>query len=388
MRCFGRCWVISLIELEMFKCFRLLNLPVSALTLLSGTNASGKSTVLQALVLLHQTILDHEWSTRLQLNGSALQLGTVSDVIDKVHGRREFRLGLVDAEVVVNWVFSCADDKQAMSAVVDSIAINGECYASPQRLRHLFPEDFPPGAALAERLLRLTYLTAERIGPRDSYQLQDPSVTQVVGPRGENAVGMLFQRRDERVLESLCLNSAPMSLLSQVEARMAHFFPGSALAVQPVPHANIVTLGLTNTEETGFHRPVNVGFGLTQVLPIIVAALTARPNDLLLIENPEVHLHPAGQALMGEFLSEVADAGVQVLLESHSDHVLNGIRRAVKREKLSHADVALHYFATRGTVGDQVVSPAIGPDGFIDHWPDGFFDQFDRDLNYFAGWGA
>ena len=378
--------MISSIELELFKCFKVLKLPVSPLTLLSGANASGKSTVLQALVLLHQTILDHEWSSRLHLNGSELELGTVSDVVDKVHGRREFKIGLVDDECTVRWVFSYEDDKQAMSAAVSSVDVNGQVHMKPEKLRFLFPE--PTGAAnsLASRLRTLSYLTAERVGPRDSYPLQDPTATQVVGPRGENAVGMLYQRREDAVLPALSLDAAPR-LLTQVEARMASFFPGTSLIVQPVPQANMVTLGLTNSGETGFHRPMNVGFGLTQVLPIIVAALASRTGDLLLIENPEVHLHPAGQALMGGFLAELASAGVQVLVESHSDHVLNGIRRAVKKQTLSADQVSLHYCNPRGGEIAQVTSPTIGPDGNIDHWPKGFFDQFDRDLNYFAGWG-
>ncbi len=381
--------MISSIELELFKCFEILKLPVSPLTLLSGTNASGKSTVLQALVLLHQTILDHEWSTRLQLNGSEIQLGTVTDVVDKVHGRREFKIGLVYDEMTVKWVFSYEGDKdkQAMSAEVASVTVNGKQEYKPPKLRHLFPGKFPDGNFLAARLLRLCYLTAERVGPRDSYRLQDPSATQVVGPRGENAVGLLFQKRDVPVLKSLVVENTASTLLPQVQARMAQFFPGASLKVDPVPQANMVTLGITNSGEAGFHRPMNVGFGLTQVLPIIVAALAADENDLLLIENPEVHLHPAGQALMGEFLAEVANGGVQVLVESHSDHVLNGIRRAVKKETLAAGKVSLHFFNPRGGEVAQVTSPTIGPDGNIDHWPAGFFDQFDKDLNYFAGWG-
>ena len=146
-------------------------------------------------------------------------------------------------------------------------------------------------------------------------------------------------------------------------------------------------LEISNSGATGFHRPKNVGFGLTQVLPIIVAALAAQQGDLLLIENPEVHLHPAGQALMGEFLAEVANGGVQVFVESHSDHVLNGIRRAVKKNILSADRVSLHFFSPRGSETAQVISPTIGSDGTIDHWPSGFFDQFDKDMNYFAGWG-
>jgi predicted ATPase len=377
--------VITRIDLELFKCFEALKLPLAPLTLLSGTNASGKSTVLQALVLLHQTILDHEWSTRLQLNGSELQLGTVTDVVDKVHGRRAFAISIADENCTVEWHFAYGDDKQAMSAAVDSLSVNGSLIGSPEKLRFLLPESSPPTEGLAMRLRKLTYLTAERVGPRDTYPLQDPSATQVVGPRGENAVGLLYQRREDEVLPGLALESGTPRLLNQVEAWMGIFFPGTSLTVQPVMQANMVTLGITNSGETGFHRPINVGFGLTQVLPIIIAALAAREGDLLLVENPEVHLHPGGQALMGEFLAEVAGSGVQVLTESHSDHVLNGIRRAVKGQKLGADKVALHFFRPRGE-GEQVTTPVLDDGGLIDHWPPGFFDQFDKDLNVFAGW--
>ena len=131
-----------------------------------------------------------------------------------------------------------------------------------------------------------------------------------------------------------------------------------------------------------------MGFGLTQVLPIVVAALSADKGDLLLIENPEVHLHPAGQALMGQFLAEVAHAGVQVMVETHSDHILNGIRRAVRAQRLVPAQVALHFFRPRIAEVAQAISPQLDKFGNIDVWPEGFFDQFDRDMNHFAGWGG
>ena len=170
---------------------------------------------------------------------------------------------------------------------------------------------------------------------------------------------------------------------------MKGFFPGCEFVVEKVPKANSVTLGIRTSRSMDFHRPVHTGFGLTQVLPIVVAALSAAKDGLLLIENPEVHLHPAGQAHMGEFLTEVAAAGVQVILETHSDHVLNGIRRAVKRSALSPEGVALHFFQPRTDDDEsaaQVRSPVLDRDGNIDSWPDGFFDQFDKDMNHFAGW--
>jgi len=380
--------VITQIDLKLFKCFQILKLPVSPLTLLSGTNASGKSTVMQALVLLHQTILEHEWSTRLQLNGPELQLGNVSDVVDKVFGRREFGIGIVDRDCSVRWVFEYGEDKQAMSFQVASVECDGTQLDSPSKLRFLLPDPVSSAAGdLASRLKRLSYVTAERVGPRESYQLQDPSATQVVGTRGENAVGLLFLRREEHVHASLAITSDPPTLLKQTEARMKQFFPETSLIVQQVPQTNIVTLGLRTSDATDYHRPVNVGFGLTQVLPIIVAALSSRPGDLLLVENPEVHLHPAGQALMGQFLAQVAGAGVQVIVETHSDHVLNGIRRAVRSSTISSERVVLHFFTRRGEKSQQVTSPILDSSGSIDRWPEGFFDQFDKDTSHFAGWG-
>jgi predicted ATPase len=165
------------------------------------------------------------------------------------------------------------------------------------------------------------------------------------------------------------------------------FFPGCGLVVQQVPQANAVTLGLRTSSDTDFHRPIHVGFGLTQVFPIVVAALSAAAGDIILIENPEVHLHPAGQSLMGQFLAEVARAGVQVILETHSDHVLNGIRRFVKAEQFKPEQVALHFFRPRTDKAAQVLSPQLDRTGNVDTWPEGFFDQFDKDMNYFADWG-
>ena len=218
--------------------------------------------------------------------------------------------------------------------------------------------------------------------------IEDPQIAPVVGPAGEYAVSVLHSGRDEYVRAELALPDVPATRLLQVEARMRTFFPGCGLAVQQVPQANAVTLGLRTSDDVDFHRPVHVGFGITQILPIVIASLSARRDDLLLIENPEIHLHPAGQALMGQFLAEVTRSGVQVILETHSDHVLNGVRRAVKAGQLPAEQVSIHFFRPRSVDGVQVVSPILDDTGNIDAWPDGFFDQFDKDMNHFAGWDS
>lgn len=377
--------MLTRIDLDTFKCFNRLKLPLSSLTLLSGSNASGKSSVLQSLALLNQTMREHEWSSRLMLNGGVIRLGTAADIIDKVYGRRSVGIGISNDKNSCKWRFS--GERAEMSMTVDSVEVDGVTQGAATNLRYLLPGAIPVGAQEIAKCLRtLVYITAERVGPREVYPVEDRQEALVVGSAGEHAVSVLHWGRDEEVLAGLAIPDVSPTRLKQVEARMRQFVPGFALILQSVAQANAVTLGLRSSEDTDFHRPAHTGFGLTQILPIVVAALSARANELLLIENPEVHLHPSGQALMGQFLCEVAREGVQVVVESHSDHVLNGIRRAVKAKTIAADDVAVHFFTPRLPGTAQVVSPKIDRDGRLDTWPVGFFDQVDKDLSHLAGW--
>ncbi|EIE9609383.1 AAA family ATPase [Vibrio diabolicus] len=378
--------MIERLDLKYFKCFEELKLPLSQLTLLSGSNAAGKSSVIQALNLLHQTITSHEWSNRLLLNGKIVNAGTVQDVVDKVNGRRGFEVGLITEEHSFQWSFS--GEREDMSVTVDFVTVDGEVSNSPEKLHFLLPDDSSSVTKdMAKRLYSMTYISAERIGPRDYYLLDDLQNVPVVGSTGENTVSLLYSRQDDEVLPEMVEPSVSSKLFQQVQFRMQQFFPGCEIVVERVSAINAVTLGIRTSEDTGFHRPMHVGFGLTQIMPIVVAALAAKKDDLLIIENPEVHLHPAGQSMMGQFLGTVASAGVQVIVETHSDHLLNGVRRAVKSQALSPDKVIIHYFQSRDIEGAQVASPQIDVEGNISYWPKGFFDQYEVDMNYFAGWG-
>ena len=389
--------MLTRIDLEYFKCFKCLRLPLGPLTLLSGTNASGKSSVMQALALLHQTMGQHEWSQQLMLNGSVMSLGTVADVVDQVYGRHDFIIGLLDGKTSYQWRFT-GEQREDMAMQVSQVKIDDVEQSDLESLHCLLPFFSPKkrhltkqSLAIADRLRNLTYLTAERLGPRELYPLEGFQLNQSSGSWGELAISSLYSGQDDQVLHTLALSNVPPNLFRQVEERMKCFFPGCVLNIDKITRTNNLILGIRTSNVTDYHRPINTGFGLTQVLPVVVAALSAQKEELLLIENPAVHLHPAGQARMGHFLAEVAAAGVQVLIETHSDHVLNGIRRAVKDNTLSNEDVHLHFFRPRSPDPDtgepQVESPEIDANGSLDYWPDGFFDQFDKDMNYFAGWG-
>ena len=377
--------MLTQLELRSFKCFEILRLPLAQLTLLTGLNASGKSSVLQALVLLHQTMREHEWSTRLALNGIGARLGAVADVVDEQSSKTDFGISLEDESNSCRWDF--VGDRRDMSMQVQRVGVNRRTIEQPKELRYLLPlhgrETVEP---FASRIRDLSYVTAERLAPQDSYVLEDPHVVTDVGPRGEHALSVLHWGRDEPVLDQLTLSEVPPLRLRQVEARMRTLFPGCAIDLQQAPRATVVTLGLRTSDAEEFHRPVHTGFGLTQSLPVVVAVLSAAEGEILLVENPEVHLHPAGQARMGQFMADAARAGIQVIVETHSDHVLNGVRRAVKADILPAEQVAIHFFRPRSDEGSQVMSPVLDETGNIDDWPEGFFDQFDKDANYFAGW--
>ena len=276
--------MLSQLLLRHFKCFPDVSLRLTPLTLLAGANSAGKSSILQALGLLHQTMVDHEWSTRLMLNGSLLNLGMVSDVVDQITGRDSFELALVYQDTAVAWTF--AGDRADMSMEVTDLDISGQAISCPTRLRYLLPaDDSAPTGSLSDELRSLHYLTAERIGPREIYPLEDPQSARTIGPLGEHTASLLYRHRDKQVEPVLCLADAPGTLERQVESRMQTLFPGFALALQPVAHASAVTMGLRTSAATDFSRPANVGFGITQVLPIIVAALLTSPGGLLLIQG-------------------------------------------------------------------------------------------------------
>jgi predicted ATPase len=143
-----------------------------------------------------------------------------------------------------------------------------------------------------------------------------------------------------------------------------------------VPRTDLATLHVRSTSTDDWYLPTNVGFGISYALPIVVAGLTAKPGTVLIVDSPEAHLHPAAQSAVGRFLARVAAAGTQVILESHSDHVVNGIRRAVVEELIISEDVVVHFLAGRA----DPIQIDLDARGRLSEWPDGFFDQIEADL--------
>jgi predicted ATPase len=233
------------------------------------------------------------------------------------------------------------------------------------------------------------YLQAERIGPRASFPISDHQVRWLrsLGKSGEYSTHFLalFGARPLPIPELQHPRADSQKLRDQVEAWLGEVSPGSRLHTTShltLEAANLEFSFVKGKRSSGKYRSINVGFGLTYVLPILLAILSAPKGSLLLIENPEAHLHPKGQLQIGRLLAMAAKMGVQIVIETHSDHVLNGIRLAVRKKEADAQHVQLHYFSrdSSDTLTSKILSPNIDHDGRLDLWPEGFFDEFDKAL--------
>jgi predicted ATPase len=363
--------MITALHLHNFKCFEDQVIPLNNLTLLSGLNGMGKSTTIQALLLLRQSHDGYGQISGLNLNGELASLGTAGDVRFENAQTDEMSIGVVDDQLgKLAWHF-------AVDPATDVLMIE---QGPAQEWRNLmqcsvFNNDFQ-------------YLNAERLGPRTLFGTSDFQVRQrrQLGPQGQYTVHFLalFGNEDIPVPSLQHRDAMSPSLKNQVEAWLSDISPGARLNITALPEMDVVGLRYSFTygrNETNPYRTTNVGFGLTYTLPVLVAILSARPGALILLENPEAHLHPRGQALMGELFARAAAAGVQIVVESHSDHVLNGIRVAVRQERIAADQVSIHFFGRNEESGaHQLRSPQIDADGRISEWPADFFDEYEKSL--------
>ncbi len=365
------------INIKNFKCFKDTTLETPALTVLTGFNASGKSTAMQALTLLHQDACEARNSHFLCLNGQMLQIGKSTDVLNKQHAKETFSITL-DMDDGKN-TFSFFHDT-GTGRIAKHFITSGELLNALERDKL---------SRACQFLLRdSAYIGADRLGPQETYSLDYSPLYSSCGARGERTIKLLYEHAGFQVNSALCHHGVPSHLARQVRAHMAQLFPGFTMDIQPVDRTNFATLGLTVSDAIGFVRPQNIGFGLSSTLALITGGLLIGAHAMLMVENPEIHLHPRGQSYIGRFLASVASAKAQVMVETHSDHVINGIRKAVKHKILTPDDVAIYFFKDLSADGEPNIERiSIKGDGSIDSWPDGFFDQHDKDLDELIGWG-
>jgi len=241
---------------------------------------------------------------------------------------------------------------------------------------------------------RFRFLMAERIGPRVSHLISESGIAEDgIGNAGEYTAEFLNLFGDHLIRVPECRHPKAVSntIRHNVEAWMSEFSPNFRLMTERNSGQDTVRLSFQYETARGLsnsYRPTNVGFGVSYTLPVVTAILSAEPNDLILLEAPEAHLHPRGQSKIGELISLAAEAGVQIIVETHSDHVLNGVRVAIHQRKLSNQKTAVYYFQwnpKREDGATTVQQIPIDEMGRIAHWPEGFFDELENSLEILLG---
>jgi predicted ATPase len=365
--------------------------------MLTGFNAAGKSTVLQSLLLLAQALRASGRTAELPLNGPLARLGTPGEVINSRSGNVVF--GIEDDHTDIEWAMQAENRSKGIAMQIVKIGIKnkeGNKEHTGERLKQL--EKLLPADAsaketqLVDRVREIIFLSALRTGTADVFPSpDDPSPVHAdVGVQGEFAPWWFQQSLDDNIDKTRCHPSDRASTLRrQFNAWASQLFPDAQGNALPIEKTNLIRLELRIGNIGDFRRPSNIGYGLTYAFPVIVAGLLAKKSQLLIIDSPEAHLHPFGQSQMGRFLAQVAAAGVQVIIETHSDHILNGIRLAVRDQAIASKKVAIHFFnhadKVKGNVA-RVVSPLVDKSGNLSEWPAGFFDQSEKDLSQLAGW--
>ncbi len=379
---------LTFLSLRDFKCHAALDLPLSPFTILTGLNSAGKSTVCQALALLGQSIRGGGGRSKAELilNGDLVRLGSIGDVQNQATDQDAFSITLRDEDVEIAWAFS--GERRESKAKLRNGAIrllNGDRDTTLSTVAF----DDADGVQVVTLLRDLEYLTILRQDPANAPLPIQSDFENRVGTIGEGAVALLYLNDQTRISKSLCLEHAPPTIPRQVEAWMAYFFPGFAMEIQPADSGmDVMTLRIRTDLSGEFHLPPNVGYGPYYVLPVVTAALSRTPGQILMVDSPEAHLHPSCQNEMAKFLAKVAATGVQVLVETHNDHFINGVRQAVKDKAIPPDSVLIHYFGASTPSDDAHAHStiALDTDGTLDHWPKGFCDQYEHDLARLSGW--
>jgi predicted ATPase len=208
-----------------------------------------------------------------------------------------------------------------------------------------------------------------------------------ISGQAEYVVQFLDKRRYKDVISGICLPGYDNDLLTQVTAWEREIASGVNVIVEDKGQLGYELKYQFNTEQgkTTKFNAVNVGFGLTYALPVIVAILSAEKDAILFIENPESHLHPKGQAKLAELICLAAQAGVQIVVETHSEHIFNGIRKAIYQHKIEKEKIKVHYFDLIDNRTSDSKEIKFSDNGRILNYTEGLFDQFDNDLDELLG---
>jgi len=326
--------MINSITLKAFKSFLYRELDLENLTILTGLNSSGKSTIIQSLLILDRAFKNEK---NLLLDGH----GTESDLRNKN-----------------------SKDSIELSIEIENIEYSIE---------------FPNNKKIFDSVLfpKVWHISANRFGPQLSIPISnDEESKNMIGKNGENVLQCIRYydsinpvSLDESIKHP---NAASFTLLENIRTWLK--------VISPNVDFNYEVIDISDSSYATYdgYRATNVGFGLSYILPVITTLLvsTIEKNNLVIIENPEAHLHPKGQTELAKLICLCAKLGTQVIVETHSDHVFTGVRLFTKENDFANQTL-IHWFELDENRNTDVTTIFIDNDGRVNEWPKGFFDQFE-----------
>jgi len=404
--------VLHSLSLENFRSWEgRTTLRTARLTLLTGPNNSGKSSflgILKALIQSEQVRSKEE----LRLSGRWADLGAFDQNLPPAHRQGGFSVGLTGevpgmGPIDVVWDFGATADPGEESARVQRIE------AQVGSVLHVFEpgpggvelavDGDPPVAAILPgpasfiatggpfqgQLVQLLPYRSEEIQSvspfralpeRGVYLQRRGSEGPATGQYGEHAAELAVRQgsREVEILPPDGVEPAPERFDRAVSRWYSYILDERFdLRVEELRRYGYkVVIGSSWVEDLTFSQ---VGFGLSQIWPIVVAGLAARRGHLALVESPEAHLHPAAQHRLARLFVEMAREGRQVFVETHSEHILASVCLGVKQGRLAPEDVAVHFFQLRDGVS-EVSEISVDRDGRRLQTPPGFFDQASKEI--------
>ncbi|MGL4672724.1 AAA family ATPase [Cetobacterium sp.] len=377
--------MIKEVDIQNFKSLAKNKFELENLTLLTGASSSGKSTLIQAILFLKgnfeeksdvlnvfknsMKLTDKEileaFLRNVSLENRYISIGNASDVLYEKAEEDKIKIGLKLQTGDV--LFNCKVEDRSSKILNNSLKCTGD-------ISELLKEQ------------NLSYISANRIVPESSYKYSKENIEKgQLGKNGEYAIHYLAENKNKKIeIEALKHEDSSGLDLGQNTAKwLSEISKGINIDSVVNYNSEVITLRYTYESKYGVKTllPQNVGFGITYILPVIIAILKSKPGDIVIIENPEAHLHPTGIVKISKLFSLAAANGVQVILETHSDHILNGIRVAIKEKVIDCLDVKTYYFSKNlGDSLSEVEKIEINENGKIEKWPIGFFDEWENQL--------
>lgn len=358
--------MVNELTIKNYKCFsNETSIKMSNITAALGVNSVGKSSLIQSLLLIKSVFDEIQYNTQNEkidisvgLNDRyGLQLGDVNQLIS-ANGEKEI-------------IFSCDDIKLSFQECENKLRMQVNSNVSKETISQnkLYKN-------------KLYYLNAERVGPRN-HEMAPSILVDHCGFHGEYTfefvnrnTSLMIDNRKKYSLEE----KITTTFEKQLEYWMQYIVEGVEIKFEPNIDLRLSQMKIKQQAlDTAFNSPYNYGFGISYILPIVATCLVAEEGSIVIVENPEAHLHPKGQSNMGKFLAKMSQAGLQLIIETHSEHVINGIRVYACEHKIPPEEIAINFFSIENEQ-HMVKNIKLNENMDITEWPVGFMDQEENDL--------